>query len=97
MAKKRFYLVKHSGSYGMIDDFSQAEVIEERKLLEKMFSDGFGAEKFEFKYNGFDKRINFHSWSLLGNYKNHELQHFCWVYSTREETPYLTEYDDGWD
>lgn len=92
--KKKFYLAKFSGSYGLICDFSKAEIIEESDLLKKMFADGFCRECYEFKYNGFDKRIGFHSWSLLSNYNGLARQHYCWIYSTSSEQPYISEFED---
>lgn len=95
--KKKFYLAKHAGSNGVVYDFSNAEIIEERDLFAKM-PDFMDVENAVFVYQFFDSRINFYAWCLVAPYKDGSFdgfpQAFCWIYSTSSEQPYISEFEE---
>lgn len=92
---KYYYLAKFSGSYGIITDFSRAEVIEFKDLLQRMRKYGYDPETAEFEYKCFDERIGFHTWYLVAKLDGYDpKQFFCFIYSTTDKHPYLTEHED---
>lgn len=100
MKIKHFYLAKHSGSQGVVFDFSSAEIIEEQALFGGI-PEYMDREKAEIEFGFYDDRINLYAWSLVvpftdGSYDGYP-QHYCWLYSTSKEYPYLTEFTDPYE
>lgn len=101
MPVQRFYLIKISGSSGNVYDFSNAQIVDHDQLIEEvkiLAGEIMDYDKGEFKYSGFDSRINFHVYNFCCPYRDGSFdgypQHFCWVYSTSAENPFLSEFDD---
>lgn len=83
---KRKYLIKLTGSMGSIYDFSTAFLYDDHDIQEACNKCGMPFKEIE--YCGFDKRINFHKWSVLSE----EGHHVMWVLSTSEQHPWLSEW-----
>lgn len=92
---KHYYLAKFSGSYGIITDFSNAAIVEHQELMIRMDAYGYSPDTAEFEYKLFDERIGFHVWYLLAKLDGYDpKQFFCFIYSTTDKHPYLTEHED---
>lgn len=104
MAVKRWYLTKCGGSQGLINDFSSAQVMEEKELFDSIW-EGQDKDKAEIEpypddTRHFDKRIGFYTYMLVAPMKDgscDEHKQYCkWIYSTSPEHPYLSELDYGY-
>lgn len=100
MKTKHYYLAKHSGSQGVVYDFSRAEIIEEKALFDGI-PDYMDKEKADIKFQFYDDRINLYAWCLVAPYVDGSYngipQHWCWIYSASAEHPYLTEFIDPYE
>lgn len=84
-----FYLIKNSGSQGSIYNFKNARIVNIKELND--IAKEFDASNVRIEYYGFDNRINFHTWRLIGDNKDYKGFHLCWIYSTSKEYPWLTQ------
>lgn len=83
---KRAYLVKLSGSMGVVFDFSNVHVYDENEI--ETICNQFGATSHSIEYRCYDERIHFHKWHVL----DENGHHLFWILSPTEKTPILSEW-----
>lgn len=84
-----YYIVKFSGSMGIVYDMSNAAILTAKDMLERVekYCDVHTAC---IKSVGYDERLNMYAFRLLADMEDYKQQHVAWIYSPKEDQPYWT-------
>lgn len=87
--EETFYIIKFSGSMGIVYDMSNAAILTAKDILERV-SSYCDIKTACIKSAGFDKRLNMYAYHLLADMDKYKQQHVAWIYSPYEDKPYWT-------
>lgn len=87
--EETFFIVKFSGSNGIVYDMSNAHIMTTKQMLErvKSFCDISTAC---IKSSVFDARLNMYAYHLIADMRDYKQQHVAWIYSPYEDKPWWT-------
>lgn len=85
-----YFVVKHSGSMGVVYDMSNTELMVGSRMIETCAQYGCASGSEIIRYKGYDSRIKLHAWQVLAYLPNYDHKsHIMWVYSYSPDVPYL--------
>ena len=87
--EEEFYLVKNGGSQHSIYNFDSARVCTLKDLNSEIEHSKCSSGTIE--YDGFDDRIGFYKWYLLGYRDNKPYGQLLWILSTSKDHPWLSQ------